>query len=248
VTRAIIIGQSHCEAIGQALEQQRNRYPDICVHRLQDKRSRDNTISMPDALELIAGLPADTSLFFAVLGGYHNLLGLVRSGKNFDFLLRPDDRPDPETKIIVPHRAVASAFEEQFSEAAKIRNLIVAANCRLFLLSSPPPKGDNDYIMERFRRPKNRIYRDKVVAEFGIERPETRLKLWQMEQGLMDQWAQTFGMQFLPAPGSAFDSKGFLKEDYYEDDVTHANSGYGALVLEQVAGIVRTRGQRVLNG
>ena len=248
MTRAIIIGQSHCHAIGQALEQHGDRYPEICVYRLDDKRSKDDAISLADALELVGNLPPEVCLFLAVLGGYHNLLGLVRAGESFDFLVGPEDTPDPQVKFRVPHRAIVSAFEPQFTEAGKIRRLIAAASCTLFLLSSPPPKADNDFIMERFTRPKNRIYRNKVVAKFGVERPESRLKLWQLEEGLMAQWAQTLKMQFLPAPRLAFDSNGFLKADYYEDDVTHANSGYGELVLEQVAAIVRATGQGVLNG
>jgi hypothetical protein len=248
VTRAIIIGQSHCHAIGQALERHSDRYPEICVYRLEDKRSRSDAISIPDALELIGSLPSEACLFLAVLGGYHNLLGLVRAGESFDFLVGPEDSPDPRAKFRVPHRAMASAFEPQFTEAGKIRSLIAAASCASFLLSSPPPKADNDFIMERFRRPKNRVYRNKVVAEFGVERPESRLKLWQLEERLMAQWARTLKMQFLPAPRSALDGNGFLRADYYDDDVTHANSRYGELILEQVAAIVRATGQGVLNG
>jgi hypothetical protein len=96
-------------------------------------------------------------------------------------------------------------------------------------------------------RPKNRVYRNKVVEDFGVEKAESRLKLWLLEERLMAEWADSLGMRFLPAPRAAFDDRGFLKEIYYDDDVTHANSGYGALVLRQIAEIFESH-PRVLNG
>ena len=248
MTRALVIGQSHCNSIAQALADHRGRFRSISVRRFKDKRPTEDAISIDDAIELVGSLPEDSGVFLAVLGGYHNLLGLVRSGETFDFFVDQSDTPDLQANVRVPHRAIVSAFEEQFDQAEKIRRLIAAANCPLFLLSSPPPKRDNEFIFERFKRPKNRVYRGKLVEEFGVERPESRLKLWRLEERLMSEWAESQGMQFVPAPRGAFDASGFLKEAYYEDDVTHANSGYGVLVLEQIAAILRNSGQQVLNG
>lgn len=247
MARAIVIGHSHCEAIAQALAEARESFGAISVYRLQDKRPSEHSISLSEACELAADASPDDRIFLSVLHGYHNLLGLVRSGDAFDFFLHPDERPDPDAKVRVPHRAIASAFDAQFEDVDKIRALITCASCPIFLVSAPPPKWSNEFILERFMRPKNRVYRNKVVEDFGVEKAESRLKLWLLEERLMAQWADSLGMRFLPAPPAAFDDRGFLKEIYYDDDVTHANSGYGALVLRQIAEIFESH-PRALNG
>ena len=83
---------------------------------------------------------------------------------------------------------------------------------------------------------------------FGVERPETRLKLWLLEAQLMTEWAESLGAGFLAPPAAASDEDGFLGENYYSDDVTHANAAYGALVLDQVAAILERSSKQVSHG
>ena len=108
LARAIVIGHSHCEAIAQAVAERPESYGAISVHRLQDKRLNERSISVGQACELAANASPEDRIFLSVLHGYHNLLGLVRSGAAFDFLLNPDDRPDPRAEIRVPHRAIVA--------------------------------------------------------------------------------------------------------------------------------------------
>jgi hypothetical protein len=83
LTRLVIIGNSRT-AISQALRDWDRPGHHISVHQLNARDGVDIAISGADAVELVAGLPPDARIFLVVLGGYHNLLGLLRSGEPFD--------------------------------------------------------------------------------------------------------------------------------------------------------------------
>ena len=235
MTRRVIIGHSHCTAIAQALRDWDVPGHQISVHQLNARDGVDIAISGSDAVQLVAVLPPDARIFLVVLGGYHNLLGLLRSGEPFDVLVDASDAVDPLATTLIPHRALTGAFDDQFEGIEKIDALIDAAPCPVILLSSPPPKRDNEFVLERFMAQKSREYRGRSVEDYGVERPEARLKLWRLEAGIMAKWAESRGVQFLAAPEAASDSEGYLRKDCYAEDVTHANATYGRLVLEQVS-------------
>jgi hypothetical protein len=123
-----------------------------------------------------------------------------------------------------------------------VRRIQAAAKSRVALLSTPPPKQSNEFMLQRFMRQKKRTYRGISVEEVGLERPESRLKLWLMETRAMTKWAASEELDFVPAPAGAFDTDGFLHPRFYSD-ATHANSQYGALVIDQIRAIVEEAGK-----
>jgi hypothetical protein len=238
--RAIVIGQSHSAAIANGLSAERPGVEGIAVYRLEDSKrpyERD-TVTLREAVERVRELPPDGLVFLSMLGTYHNILGLLRSGEDFDFFLDPDDVPDSAASVRIPHRAIASAFDQHLVKPAAIRKIQSVANSRVFLLSSPPPKQDNAFMLERIMGQKKKVYRGRNVHDVGLERPESRLKLWLLETQAMARWAASEGLHFVPAPLEAFDSAGFLDPKFYSGDATHANALYGALVIDQICSIL----------
>ena len=239
MSRAVVIGQSHSAALAQALLTERTDVSGISVHRLEDRKRpyEREVIKLDDAVSMVQGLPAETRVFLSTLGTYHNIWGLLRSGPAFDFLLDPGDSPDPSAEIHVPHRAIASAFDQHLAKPSLVRKIQSAAKSRVYLLSGPPPKQNNDFMLERFMAQKKQSYRGISVGEVGLERPETRLKLWLMETRATARWAASEDLHFVPAPAESFDENGFLHPQFYSD-ATHANAGYGALVIDQISAII----------
>ena len=247
MTHAIVIGQSHCVAIHQALSTQRRQVRGVSVYRLESKNRpyEPDTISARDAVSIVKNSPSDARVFLSIFGTYHNIWGLLRSGPEFDFFLDQEDPPDPDARVRIPHRAVAGAFERHLSKPGFLQRMEKTASSPLYLLSTPPPKGDNDYMLERLTSQKKRSYRGRDVAEIGVERPLSRLKLWQMETRAITRWAASEGMEFVAAPQEALDGSGFLHSAFYSD-ATHANEHYGALVVDQICAIVE--GRQLANG
>ena len=240
MTRAVVIGQSHCNAIAKALEGERGG---IAVYRVGVPPAEgEDPFTFSAAVQMVTGLPEDVPIFVSTLGAHHNQLGLLESGTPFDFLLGPaDESAAPRPAVRVPNRAVASAFNLVFEEAVKIRKLKQAAKARVYMLSTPPPKQDNAFIKSILMKQKKKVYNGRSFLEFDVERPNVRLKLWRLEARLLEQWSSLEGMRFVPAPEEAFDEAGFLRPHYYED-ATHANARYGALVIDQIRMILARKG------
>lgn len=244
MTAAVVIGQSHVNAIAEAVAArgaERRSSGEIKVYRLESKGGlpEPGTLSTDEAVALVAQLPPSTPVFLSILGTYHNILGLLRSGEDFDYLL---DRGDAERSLNgtqVPHRAIAAAFESVFEDSNAVKRLAAACRSPLYLLSVPPPKECNAFILESFMRQKKPVYRGKSVEDVGIESPERRVKLWLLESRLLERWAQSQQMRFIPPPTQAMDERSFLKRDFYGHDVTHANAAYGGLVIEQIEEILK---------
>jgi hypothetical protein len=242
LSAAVVIGQSHVNAIAEALKGA-GASSAVSVYRLQTKSGapEPGTISTAEAVELVAGLEPSTGVFVSILGTYHNILGLLRSEEDFDFQLSPDDSADAVGATQVPHRAIASAFEAVFSDSNAVKRIQGAVSSPIHLLSTPPPKECNQFILESFLRQKKAMYRGQSVSEIGIETPQKRAKLWLLETQLLRRWAESHGMHFVPAPARAVTDGMFLSRDFYGSDVTHASAAYGALVLAQIQEILQSQ-------
>jgi hypothetical protein len=238
VKRAVLIGQSHCNAIAEALSGRSGDDHEIAIFRIGEECGPDGApFTFSTAVPMIAQLPEGTPIFLSVLGGYHNYLGLLESGERYDFLLDPDDAAEATATALVPHRALSSAMEAAFDSAEKIHKLKAASKSPVYVLSTPPTKQSNEFITARLMAQKKKVYRGRSFLEFGVERPEIRRKLWLLEARLLAAWAERGGMAFVPAPAAAFNEDGFLDQQFY-DDATHANAGYGALVVDQIEAIL----------
>jgi hypothetical protein len=247
--RAVVIGRSHTNAISRALEQRSVDQHGIEVYLLEspNRKSRSPTISIEEAKKIASSLPAGVPLFLAMLGTYHNVIGLLKAGPDYDFLLSPSDIPEPGHTWRIPHRTIAMAFAQHLEHAASVRDLKLATSSPTFILGTPPPKQSNDFLLEKFMRQKRQEYRGRSVAEVGIERPITRLKLWKIESDITCRWTELEGMRYLGSPTQSAEPSGFLRRDLYNDDATHANAIYGALVVEQILHILDTLKEQPIN-
>ena len=240
MTRAVVIGQSHCNAIAQALGAgDHGTDPGIRVFRVggPDFGPDGEPFTFGAGISMVATLPAGTPIFLSVLGGYHNVLGLFESGPRFDFLLDSQDVAEPPPTVRVPNRAIAGVLEDVFRGARKIQRLRGASKAPVYMLSIPPPKRSNEFVMSRVIAQRKKVDAGASVPEIGVERPEIRLKFWRLEARLLASWAERERMHFIPPPAEACDEDGFLGERFY-DDATHANAQYGALVVKQIEAII----------
>lgn len=248
--RALVVGESHSHAIAEAVAADPVRYRGIKVRRLTRKRgfNQDST-PLEEAVRMAGALRPEVPLFLSMLGTYANILGLLSAGADYDFALTPADASESDHRpvALLPHRAVSGAFSEHIGNAHSLKKIRYATRSSVFLLSPPPPKQSNDYIMQKFMLQQNRRYRGRHVS-VGVTRPELRLKLWKLEVELLKELAEREGMEFVPAPSEALNEDGFLARKYYAQDATHANSRYGSLVAEQICQLHRRVRKELASG
>jgi hypothetical protein len=246
MTWAVIIGESHTSCMMQAVLDDPQRMDGIAVYRFAGKRSTpgDGSISIKEAATLVSTLPPEVPVFLSIMGGFHNIMGLVRQQPDFDVLTGRDDTiADLDVLNIIPYRILLDAFDFHIESSAKYLPIRRVARGPVFLICTPPPKAQSAFILEKFEKE----YRGRNVIEIGLNSPRIRQKFWEIECVSSKKWTEKFDVSYLMPPEECFDDQLFLKEIYYED-VTHANRHYGALVLEQVLGIVGKQREGVAHG
>lgn len=230
--RALVIGNSHTASMTSAWKD--NEYKPIDIYWLKNKKQPDRgNIEFDDAIKLIKTLSDDDFLFISLIGTYHNIMGLIKHPIPFDFYESPDsvDRPRQDY-FLIPHNVMRSEMDRMLEGSGTVKALAKSAGCVTYIISPPPPKGNHEFISTR-----TRAYRGTLLDSASINDAAIRAKIWRLEMNRMADWATSNSMRFLPVPAGSLSGEGYLAEEYYGSDVTHANEAYGALVLDQIAAI-----------
>ena len=157
----------------------------------------------------------------------------------FDFVARarPGAPIDPSAQW-VPESLVRAKFSKWVVDSKPVLARMKPVAARVFLPGSPPPKDDDNLLRRclmsetafKMRVEKMGVSLDDVT----FSPPPLRLKLWELTQDLLEETAQAAGVQFVPCPIEARDERGFLRREYWNDDITHGNTAFGALMLEKM--------------
>lgn len=169
-------------------------------------------------------------VFTSFSGNEHHWHSLVRHARPFDFVL--PDRPDlPLTPgaELVPYRAVATRLERDCLYAMTTLAEICRRGARpLVSLASPPPIPDNNFLAGA-----NNIFREAMDLR-GPAPATLRLKFWLLQCRTYERMCGELGIQFLWPPQTAVDANGYLAQEHWRPDGTHAQPSYGAKVLDQL--------------
>lgn len=201
----------------------------VCV--LDGPRPRDETFWE----RLILEAPG-RNIGFAWNGNEHNALYFFQSSPAFDFVSR-SVRQLKEDAQIVPQAAIADRFRKNSLNQLEtwLHRLRAAGPRKLALIGGPAPKRDNPQLRALLS---GEPFYAEQIERLGAA-PETvaitdsfvRLKLWRLLQDLNEEAARKCGAVYVGAPEETMDADGFLKEEYWSRDITHANRVYGAIML-----------------
>lgn len=240
--RVFFLGDSHTVCImAAARSMDTAKLPfDIFASRFEKvKRETGSVIAgvtVKAAVEKLKNASSNDILVSLIGGNQFNAIGLMRHSDPFNFF-----SPDHDNRDIVPGERLipSSVIEEMFDGYAgkAANNFLVDAQQyftgRLFHAVPPPPKFDNEFI----RTHAETLFRDRGIETFGVTRPSVRMKLWQAQVRAMRRLYEPLGIGLLMPPSGSTDADGFLKQEAYGPDATHANKLYGKKVIAQVAAL-----------
>jgi hypothetical protein len=165
---------------------------------------------------------------------------------NAHFLLEPD----PPFRIFDPlagdlggvgrwvaRDAVRELFEPTFAGLDRILTRLTAV-AQVALLGTPPPKSDEAVVAGLERETlfaQRALELGLAPADLRVTRGPLRVTLWRLLQEMLSVRADTYGIDFVPVPGSAMSPNGYLRPELSVPDATHANARYGALVWQSLA-------------
>ncbi len=181
----------------------------------------------PALQQAIAG---PVTLFGCISGNEYHYLGLVDHPRPFDFVL--PDRPDlpiRQDAEIIPAGLMRETMRSQVvGGVGVLRALAAASDRRAWIVQSPPPVPDDDYIRA------HPIQFAEQVAQHGVAPASVRMKLWLLQSEVYRAACEELGLRYLDVPKAACDAAGFLLQPGWRQDPAHANSWYGQHVLQQI--------------
>jgi hypothetical protein len=163
-------------------------------------------------------------------GNEHHAHFLVEQEIPFDFVLRDKDwLPLAEGAIVLPELLIREKFRRiiAMSGLSTVLGALKAAapDSRIAVVGPPPPKSDNALLPRLFR---SEFHKD--VSEVKLTPQLIRLKLWCVVRDVFREVAEQNGVEFIEVPDEVKDDIGFLKEEYWENDMTHANAACGDIL------------------
>ena len=168
-------------------------------------------------------------------GNQHNANFMFQTQPSFTMLGVADNRSDQEA-VPIPRAMIKNFFKPSFEELSDIVPTLSNA-ASITLMNGPAPKPvthiGNCIVQEK--------YFTDIAESLGVDigdlvitSDSLRLKLWNVLAELLADSAQKLGANFLGAPAVSRDTFGMLLPEFWASDVTHANSKYGTLLIEEL--------------
>lgn len=223
----LLLGSSHTKAIASATSDVANFRALWVKNPKRDDGPGDTAVD--DAIRAASELSASDLVAVTWIGTYHNIFGLVQHERFFDFA-EPGSDDEPATSMeVIPYAVLRDHFMQTISGDTFTKRVAHVTKAKVVVPATPPVKGDNDFIRSRMKN-----YRGLDVTRAGVTPAYIRAKLWRLEMRCIQAYCSTIGAEFIPAPSAAITPDGFLRHEFYDNDATHANAAYGALVKDQL--------------
>lgn len=215
--KTLVLGNSHCQALKAATGAKQGT--ELLWVR-SGKPGAPGDISEDEALARAATLGPRDRLVLMRLGTQHNVIGLLNTEPPLSIL------PGDGEAALIPRQQMADWIRDRIKRDRWLHHCAAAAPCAVFHAMPPPPKRD----LSALTAPP-RAYRGTSVADLGFAPAHRRLALWRLEQEVLAQHLEDWGITPLPVPQEALTPEGYLARAYWGPDATHANAAYGAALL-----------------
>lgn len=182
-------------------------------------------------------LSAEHNLVLSVWGNQHNM-HIFSPHTKYDFYLAnwPEMEVDPSREL-VPETLVRQLFAQSLEMLDHIASQMKAIGSPPIVLAPPPPRRENEkvrkYLITDWHFVNACAALGKTIDDVEIEPEEIRLKTYLVLCDMTREIAEKHGCVYLAPPAEAVDG-GFLKEEFWYRDLTHANESYGRLVIKQI--------------
>jgi hypothetical protein len=245
--KLLLIGHSHADCVDAALRASRIEHRTVFLHRMPRdnvpymQKARDRVVAA--ARELYDDRDASTSLsemlahsstlpVLSIGGNNHNIIGLIKGPEPFDFILKNKEDLDVDNGANVLPYSLMREFlytnlRETFLQILDFRNMLKIHTVHI---SSPPPIADDTFIENNL----DDFFKKKQGGDHSVVHKALRYKLWRLSADLYKEFCIASDVRYLMPPEPVMDHGMFLAPQFYGKDATHANSLYGAAIVDQL--------------
>jgi hypothetical protein len=232
----LLFGDSHAYAVQRAIEKRegKGRSTIVNAYRLAKIKNgkRQGDTSLEEFLDVVRPLAPDDLVLSMIGGNQHAVFSTIQHPQRFDFVDPEDNGGLDEAAAIIPYRVLASFFERGIRnrDGKSLAALRGATAARVIHIIPPPPKADNAFIQQYHES----LFATEGITAHGVSSPALRLKFWNLQTRLLEELCGELGINVMLPPRAALDRDGYLANEYYANDATHANYFYGELLLREV--------------
>lgn len=235
----LVVGQSHVAAVRDAARIRREAEPERprtrVIHTMEPQYAPE-IVGEGDAARFSDTLAAairdqidrHRPRVASVMGGnHHNVLGLLRHPRPFDFRLSGEEGPplDPDAEP-VPEALVRAALEDGLAHDFARLRLLAGIAGPFVHVESPPPVRDEGWVAEAA----DAFFRARGDEAMAVAPAGLRWRLWRLNSRIFRAMVEALGGRFMPVPAEAQDGDGFLLPEF-AGDATHGNAAYGEAVI-----------------
>ena len=233
-----VIGDSHTRALKTAVPSFDRSDMKVDFH-IHWRKSIKNGVTRGDmelseAKKSISNLQAKDMLVISIFGTMHNIIGLIKHSQPFYTIDSKLDKCNLDGYELIPANCMQDLFYNEWEKINIISDLKSISLAPVYHLMPPPPKEKIDCIKSKTSK-----YRGSGIDENNLNRSDIKLALWRLEMEALELYLNDIGVKLIKPPNQSLSEHGYLKEDYYAQDATHANAQYGLFVLNQLADILK---------
>ena len=185
--------------------------------------------------DFVAELSAGKHVVIVWNGNQHNANFMFQTEPKFT-MLGATDNSSEQGAVSISRSMIKDFFKPSFEELSEIIPSL-SNSASITLMNGPAPKPVT-HIKSCILQEK---YFTDIAESLGVDigdlvitSDSLRLKLWNVLAELLADSAQKLGANFLGAPAVSRDTFGMLLPEFWASDVTHANSKYGILLIEEL--------------
>ena len=246
-TPILLAGHSHVYSLGVPANKKDSNFllcsllhPTRLFQALAGPTSRDSRYW---ASLGIFGQSSVVALFWG--GNEHLSHYLFATSEPFDLVnsTAPHLPVDPSVEIIPETVFIEQFFPKKSQALGELLTWLTGLNIRVIICGTPPPKNDDEFIRHHIRnelkgiKTYTKLHFNHETAHFTP--PLIRYKLWlALQKGLSDT-AKAHDLLFFPVPAITQDMHGFLRREYWSNDISHGNAAYGDIIKNELYEFIR---------
>ena len=230
--RCLVLGMSHVTAISGGIpesDREKVKFYKLTANDIElDVDELERKFGELNSSNDRADVQGETSLFLSILGNTYNVLGLIENPVPFNVHGCSQETGNIE-RTAIPKEMMRDHFLSRLNPWIKNIQIICErfAHFQIYMICSPPPGECAEHIKKFPGFFKGSL--DMGIAPAGL-----RKNLYELQTEIFSDNCKKLGIPIIDPPQQALCEHGFLKEEYRNNDPTHANAKYGALVWEQM--------------
>lgn len=229
--KTLIIGDSHTHAFKRFLKlnSDETSFEALTFAKIKNEVLVGDEL-LEDIKKRLESQQDDYNAIVSFTGGnQHNSVSLIQHKETFSLANKCADAYVGDGLGKLPREALKYIFDKglRAGDFKKLKSIQESTILPIFHVAATPPKKSTEHILNR---PESDFVRKNIV-DLGVTDAYLRLEVYKVQMEVTKDLCSELGITFIDLPDKVTDEDGFLAEQYYADDATHANIDFAEVII-----------------